>query len=61
MTTKMNDAQTHQARWAHFRFSVIGPLLSCPPDEGELKECLKVLSKKSWKHRKPHRIPPILF
>ena len=44
------NADTHQARWARFRFSIIGPLLSSPPDKGELKKCLEELSKKQWRH-----------
>jgi hypothetical protein len=32
------------ARWARFRFSIIGPLLSSPPESGELKAALEVLS-----------------
>lgn len=39
-----------QARWARFRFSIIGPLLSAPPERGDLKEVLLELSKKQWKH-----------
>jgi putative transposase len=49
-TIKKNDANTKQTRWARFRFSIIGPLLSAPPDTGELKSALKVLSEKQWKH-----------
>jgi len=37
-------------RWAQFRFSVIGPLLAAPPEAGELREELKRLSKKKWRH-----------
>jgi hypothetical protein len=33
MTTDELDGPTHRA-WAHFRFSVVGPLLSCPPPLG---------------------------
>lgn len=39
-----------QARWARFRFSIIGPLLSAPPEFGELKLILEELSKKQWRH-----------
>jgi putative transposase len=45
-----NNADTRQACWARFRFSVIGPLLSAPPDTGELKATLKTLSEKEWRH-----------
>src|SRR3990167_3997358 len=50
MKTDKNDADTHQARWARFRFSIIGPLLSAPPESGELKLALEGLSKKQWRH-----------
>ena len=30
------DADTPQARWARFRFSIVGPLLSAPPEKGDL-------------------------
>jgi putative transposase len=45
-----NNAQTTQARWARFRFSIIGPLLSAPPESGCLKKELMTLSKKKWEH-----------
>lgn len=41
---------THQARWARFRFSIIGPLLAAPPEKGDLKPLLEELSKKQWRH-----------
>lgn len=50
MTRKINDGELPQDRWARFRFSVVGPLLSAPPGEGELRESLGALSKKQWKH-----------
>jgi len=37
-------------RWAQFRFSVIGPLLAAPPEAGELREELKRLAKKKYRH-----------
>jgi putative transposase len=37
-------------RWAHFRFSVIGPLLAAPPGRGELREELQRLATKKWRH-----------
>lgn len=49
----MNDkdnVDTRQARWARFRFSIIGPLLSSPPEVGELQAVLVELSKKQWRH-----------
>jgi putative transposase len=44
------DADTPQARWARFRFSIIGPLLSAPPEKGDLLPLLEALSKKPWRH-----------
>lgn len=49
MTRKINDGELPQDQWARFRFSVVGPLLSAPPGEGELRESLTALSKKQWK------------
>ena len=37
-------------RWAHFRFSVVGPLLAAPPEQGELQGELKRLGQKHWRH-----------
>jgi transposase InsO family protein len=50
MGINKEDVDTHQARWARFRFSVVGPLLSSPPESGELKLTLETLSKKQWRH-----------
>lgn len=50
MTNKKDNADTIQARWARFRFSIIGPLLSSPPESGELHAALLELSKKQWRH-----------
>jgi transposase InsO family protein len=45
----MTDGTRH-ARWARFRFSVIGPLLAAPPEHGELRAALDALAQKTWKH-----------
>jgi transposase InsO family protein len=37
-------------RWAQFRFSVIGELLSCPPDKGRLQEAIDRLARKNYQH-----------
>ena len=37
-------------RWAHFRFSVIGPLLAAPAQRGELQDQLQQLAAKKWRH-----------
>lgn len=50
MTSNTNNVDTAQARWARFRFSIIGPLLSAPPELGELQATLLELSKKQWRH-----------
>ncbi len=39
-----------QQHWAEFRFSVIGPLLSSPPEKGSLQEEFRRLAEKRWKH-----------
>lgn len=36
--------------WAHFRFSIIGGLLSNPPQSGELQARLQELAEKNWQH-----------
>jgi putative transposase len=37
-------------RWAHFRFSVIGRLLSCPPEKGKLQRAIAQLGQKAYQH-----------
>jgi transposase InsO family protein len=37
-------------RWAHFRFSVVGSLLSSPPARGALKTAIRGLAQKTWCH-----------
>ena len=41
---------SNRDRWARFRFSVIGPLLSAPPEKGELSAELLRLAGKTYKH-----------
>lgn len=50
MGHKTNGIGVCQDRWANFRFSVIGSLLSSPPNGGELQEALVALAKKQWRH-----------
>jgi len=50
MSNTPNDVGTRQDRWARFRFSIIGPLLSAPPDSGQLQIELAALAKKEWRH-----------
>lgn len=44
------STQSTSARWARFRFSVVGALLSAPPARGELKTALESLAAKTWTH-----------
>ncbi len=37
-------------RWAQFRYSVIGELLSCPPPKGQLQKSIGQLAQKSYQH-----------
>ena len=37
-------------RWAQFRFSVVGELLSCPPPKGQLQQAIGQLAQKSYRH-----------
>ena len=41
---------SHHDAHARFRFSVIGPLLSAPPGQGELRVALRDLAARTWKH-----------
>lgn len=50
MSEQIPDAESPQAKWARFRFSIIGPLLSAPPESGHLKNALELLAKKQWCH-----------
>jgi putative transposase len=47
----MSDPQMPMwQRWAQFRFSVIGELLSCPPSKGQLQQTISQLSQKRYRH-----------
>lgn len=46
MSNKQPDAGTRQERWARFRFSIIGPLLSAPPEPGQLQSVLSASVRK---------------
>lgn len=59
MNDNLQGADTVQARWAQFRFAVIGPLLSTPPKQGELQKALAELAGKLWQHpitKLPHTL-----
>jgi len=49
MEKESQNFRSHE-RWAHFRFSVIGPLLAAPAARGELQPQLKELAAKEWRH-----------
>ncbi len=53
------NTESNSVRWARFRFTIIGPLLSAPPDSGCLKKELTSLSKKQWQN--PTTGNPISF
>lgn len=46
-------------RWGEFRFSVIGALLSSPPEKGEIKKAIKELGSRTWYH--PITKEPVRF
>ena len=52
------QARSHD-RWAHLRFSIVGPLLAAPPAQGELKAELERLAAKEWLH--PISLQPVRF
>ena len=56
--TERRKASVHE-RWAHFRFSVVGPLLAAPPGVGELEKQLEELVAKKWRH--PVTEQPVQF
>ncbi|MGH7436340.1 MAG: hypothetical protein ACRENE_11765 [Polyangiaceae bacterium] len=39
-----------RVRWALLRFSVVGPLLACPPESGELGAQLDALASRAYAH-----------
>ena len=46
-----NDDDTPaRVRWARLRFSIIGPLLAAPAEEGELKAQIDALAARAWRH-----------
>lgn len=47
---KNDQTSRSTERWAHFRFSVIGPLLAAPPPRGQLQSQLQELAVKKWCH-----------
>lgn len=59
MAKNKQSTESNSAHWARFRFTIIGPLLSAPPDSGCLKKELTELSKKQWQN--PTTGNPISF
>jgi putative transposase len=57
MTPKNDPASA--LSWARFRFSIVGPLLSSPPQRGELKPALRDLAEKTWRH--PVTEEPVMY
>jgi transposase InsO family protein len=46
-----NDDNTPaRVRWARLRFSIIGPLLAAPPEDGELRTRIDELAARAWRH-----------
>lgn len=39
-----------RVRWARLRFSIIGPLLASPPEDGELRRRIDELAARLWRH-----------
>lgn len=54
-----HDAESVYARWARLRFAIIGTLLSCPPEKGQLHAALLQLAQKQWLH--PVTALPVTF
>jgi len=50
MAKRDDDGRSRHARWAHLRFSIIGPLLAAPPPRGELTCEIAKLATKAWTH-----------
>jgi len=47
----MNESQLPMwQRWAQFRYSVIGELLSSPPPKGQLQQALQRLAERTYQH-----------
>ncbi len=44
------NQKTRLSSWAQLRFSIIGGLLARPPQSGELRERLEILSRQSYQH-----------
>jgi putative transposase len=49
-TTVKDDTTTTRDSWARLRFAIVGPLLAVPPVRGSLREELRRLAAKTWRH-----------
>jgi transposase InsO family protein len=54
-----HESQKHSDPWGQFRFAVIGGLLACPPEPGELQQELGRLAKRTYRH--PRTGSPVTF
>jgi putative transposase len=45
-----DDDTPTRVRWARLRFSIVGPLLAAPAEDGDLKRRIEELAVRSWKH-----------
>lgn len=45
-----DDDTPARVRWARLRFSIIGPLLASPPDEGAVRVRIEELCARTWRH-----------
>jgi transposase InsO family protein len=59
MGDRKPETSAARDRWAHLRFSIVGPLLASPPPAGELRAELERLSKRPWRH--PMTGAPVTF
>lgn len=45
-----DSSMPERMRWARLRFSIVGPLLSSPPEAGELAAAIAALAGRPWRH-----------
>ena len=50
MGDRKDDGSDVRMRWARLRFSIVGPLLSAPPEHGDLRAALEGLAGRTWRH-----------
>lgn len=51
--------ESTRRKWAYFRLNVVGQLYASPPARGELRNRLKALAARTWKH--PLTLEPLLL